>query len=934
MPFPSTLTSQQKTDIRTLGYKRKAYVLATPKSIVFQATVKDAIADSDYAEVEFDTPTTGAYTDIVAGQTVIVHTDSSDIDDIVSGQYPTFAREAATSTAVKTGWLATDLAGSDTITVLDDYRLHVRQVRVDETTNTVYLDYDDEWFALPPAIHGLQSVYVVNSSAASSISFAPTVEAMASGASISTYAWDVGDGTITVGASNQKDITVEFPAWTSGATDGWRWVSLTVTDDNGNSITFHFQVFVGDLESASWVVQDVIRLDIGSELEDGFIGSLTVGDTATSFYDNQHITVAISETKNSDSDPIVSNIAFVGRLKGLVDDVTASLIETTSTVSVDYSTSYELQGYGIELSLLPMPEYQLLFSSAASDWNQVTDLSVSRAIWYALVHLTTATTVISFDLDTSTWNDYQNAGFSLEQGSALESINHIGALVGANMVFARSGEMVLVQDARLQGTSDRNGLTTVTDITSDDVQGMRLTVPPPPRVGRVEVTGASFNTSAEKGSFLRAIAPKIPNTTGESVRQFDVLLDADPADTDATLAELAIITANLLARTNQAIQVDVTGLLDGYWFLIAHNGQWYTLTYDGFQSGKSYDSNTRWILISISLSLEVQTDDNGIPYQSWSVGIALSVETSDSGIANSIVWAPDVQPYDVPQMSFMAPYGSDYDPSNAYEDANAESLTEDTGAGEGAQPVNPPDSEPTATPSKDVISVPLDGTTVVMNKTTIASNVYKVTVKGSGVTASADDETAEPDAAVTVNTGINITTGRTYTITTTGSWDWTTGTSTTADGRGDPAVPGALLPGASAFSLIGKIGVGGAWFAIGSNYTFTAGSTGTLYLAMNDDMFGDNSGTLDTTVTAAPYYTDAFFDFDESSATAHGASKGIYPQLSNQELSLTSPPYYNPAHSYSFYMTGSGAKESFKYQDTDYSENSGSLSVTIEGEFA
>ena len=208
MPFPSGLTTQQKTDIRANGYERKAYVLRTPKSIVFQATVQDAINGSDYASIDYDTPSTGSYTDIVSGMTVLVHRSSSDIDDVLFP--PTYARGASTSSVVNIGWQSTNLLGTDTISVLDDYRLHVRQVRASGTS--IYIDYDQTFTKLPPCIRGLQSVYAVNSSSASSIAFAPTVEAMASGATISSYLWDVGDGTITTGTSTSKDITVSFPA--------------------------------------------------------------------------------------------------------------------------------------------------------------------------------------------------------------------------------------------------------------------------------------------------------------------------------------------------------------------------------------------------------------------------------------------------------------------------------------------------------------------------------------------------------------------------------------------------------------------------------------------------------------------------------------------------------------------------------------------------
>jgi hypothetical protein len=45
-------------------------------------------------------------------------------------------------------------------------------------------------------------------------------------------------------------------------------------------------------------------------------------------------------------------------------------------------------------------------------------------------------------------------------------------------------------------------------------------------------------------------------------------------------------------------------------------------------------------------------------------------------------------------------------------------------------------------------------------------------------------------------------------------------------------------------ALIGKIGAGGSWFLIGDSGSFVAGSSGTLYLAVNDFVgeYGDNLG--------------------------------------------------------------------------------------------
>ena len=958
-------------------------MLATPASIVFQATVADAVTDSDYAEIEFDAPSIGAYTDIKPGMTVLVHSNSSDIDSLVFP--PTYARKAADSDRIYIGWQATDLSGDDTITVLDDYRLHVRQVRT--ANNTVYLDYDETWSALPPAIYGLQSVYVEHSSSATILQFRPTFEAMAAGASIDTISWDAGDGSFENGtSSSDQDVDIEFPAWSSGPTSGWRWVSVTVTDDNGNSTTFNFQVFVGNLREAAWVIRDARRIDVGSTIEQGLIASLAVGSSSQNFYTDQHITIAIVEDKNGDSDPIVNNILFVGRLKNLDDTFSVTLDQQTGAIPVTKATAYEVQGYSIELALLPMPEYQLVFSDAASDWNEVTDLSIARAIWYVLIHLTTAATVIAFDLDTSRWNDYQNNGFAFENGTVLESVNEVAKKVGARLIFARAGAASLLKDARLEGTSERDALTTVVDLIAYDLlSSIQTTVPPQPRIGRVEATGATFNTSAQKGTFLRGIAPKIPNTLGESVRQVEFLLESDPDDTNDTVAELAELTANTLAMQNEAEQIPGLTLRQGYWWMVAHIALWITIAFDEFQSGTEYTSSDRWLLESISLSIEMIEDETGAIHQQWRNEGSLTKETSDQGIANSIVWAPEVQPYDIPQVSLMGPYNSNYDPANSYADSASNSVTTGTGSGQGQQTVQPPDATPTPTLDKDVISVPSDGTTVTMNKTTIDGETYKVTVSGkviveyppevttvtfdpggyddydlqdSSVLAAASVKFTGASGQVANRTRSNLTTacnvrvdmGSEVTVTALSFLMFGTNSSNNVanldvdyyfqytDALGTILYASGYTPSPHGKSIVGgnPVTVGeitDSQTIEGCRYVTVIVRTNAVVAATNNAQIDNISVSVDTQTSTT--YADGFFEIPPYGVPVPlGASRGIYVQDVNVPLSNSSPPEFNPATMYSFYMTGTGVQEELKFVDTDYSDNSGNLTVCVEGEFA
>lgn len=67
------------------------------------------------------------------------------------------------------------------------------------------------------------------------------------------------------------------------------------------------------------------------------------------------------------------------------------------------------------------------------------------------------------------------------------------------------------------------------------------------------------------------------------------------------------------------------------------------------------------------------------------------------------------------------------------------------------------------------------------------------------------------------------------------------------------APPGPFLaPDLPAWSLIGRIGPSGAPFEIGTGVTFTAPTSGELYLSMNDNYFDDNYGSWTVEVTIIP----------------------------------------------------------------------------------
>jgi PA-IL-like protein len=122
-----------------------------------------------------------------------------------------------------------------------------------------------------------------------------------------------------------------------------------------------------------------------------------------------------------------------------------------------------------------------------------------------------------------------------------------------------------------------------------------------------------------------------------------------------------------------------------------------------------------------------------------------------------------------------------------------------------------------------------------------------------------------------LDTGIDVTAGSTLTITAQGTAAYGSGYSTcpevtnpdgsivSSGGTCSPNIdPNATLPTSPVGELLGSIGQPGTssstgWFAVGSNYSQQASSSGRLFLIYNDDpgQYGNNSGSYQVMFTVA-----------------------------------------------------------------------------------
>lgn len=102
------------------------------------------------------------------------------------------------------------------------------------------------------------------------------------------------------------------------------------------------------------------------------------------------------------------------------------------------------------------------------------------------------------------------------------------------------------------------------------------------------------------------------------------------------------------------------------------------------------------------------------------------------------------------------------------------------------------------------------------------------------------------------STGYYLKPGDQFTIRATGQWMYSPEVGLHGPQGGKPAPAYYPLPGVPGGTLIGRIGDNGAPFYIGRRTSGRANGEGVLYLRINDDLLGDNEGSLQLAIEVTP----------------------------------------------------------------------------------
>ncbi|MEP7294507.1 MAG: hypothetical protein ABI835_22145, partial [Chloroflexota bacterium] len=257
------LSSPDAAVLRQFPQTVRRYLSVAPRDVVFAARVssgtiqRDAVSSGVFA-IPYNTVTTGAYTDVIAGMTLDIGTTAG------GSEIGRVRLRSANTVQLLIGESVLPVSAGQYLTVRNEFRLwQVKPRRFEDyadaaypTSFTEYHDYDLAYTSQNSAIepkanitaNGFAGGYTlvkpagfvdagqnyrtVTLSSANSLTLAP-------GATIASRAWQIADGTLTSGTLTSAQITARFPV-------GFRTITLTVNDSNGASSLMRLPIWVHD----------------------------------------------------------------------------------------------------------------------------------------------------------------------------------------------------------------------------------------------------------------------------------------------------------------------------------------------------------------------------------------------------------------------------------------------------------------------------------------------------------------------------------------------------------------------------------------------------------------------------------------------------------------------------------------------------------------
>lgn len=593
MTFVAALTATEYTRLHGVGnvnphYAGGQYLSLCPNTNILATTVSAIPSTQGMAQVTC----TAAPAAVTVGQTVLI----SKTNDRRAAFFRGRVRKTPAGNVLYIDWTGADIEVNDYLWVLDDFDTHIKKPRDTGVGGAYYKDYDEAYHVPRPIITGLKSAYAdfVGAGDIVTLSFAPGyILANPSATTISTWAWDVEDGTITVGNAATQNITATFPI-------GFRWVHLSATDDAGQTNVFHFMVHAHD-RSTYPPELDFSGAQITASVDGGYTATVRAFDGVATVLDRTAACIWSQEWYNAALTELYARIAqveFVGRLRTERDSA-----ETDPQASLLTEVAYTIEGPGEQLARLNMDSLPLRFDAAPSVWDELDDLTPWRAMIYILDVHSTYCTVHSLEFD-STANTYVHQLLGVIEGTLLDSVNHMARRINKAIEFAPDGRSKVLYNARYLDTAPRAALTTVGAFAPIDFIDMGLDYDPLDTIGQTDVIGGgTYDTVNDVVNAFLSRAPGVRDENAATVSMPGQVLSADLSDANARI-ELNFRVGQHLAASQPQYTLQITFAGSYHAALVPSRGCFYSWAIDAteIQTGREFTASDKWLLVNMEHS--------------------------------------------------------------------------------------------------------------------------------------------------------------------------------------------------------------------------------------------------------------------------------------------------------------------------------------------
>lgn len=403
-----SITGADLTTIRQYPQTVERYLSIFPRNTVFQAQVngtppRDTQTGGLY-QFAYDNVVTGAFTDIIVGQSIDIGTTPG-ARDIGT----TRVRKTPTSNTIyiaETAEGKLDIEDNYYVTVKDEFRPWLKLPRLVGVKNsagytnsfTEYHDYDEVYSNQNTQIRPKANITESSGSrraprpagwldegqsyrTVTLSSFYSHI--LANGATLSTILWDVGDGTIVSGSTSTQDITVRFP-------EGARYISLTITDSNSRSNTMYWPIFAhGDtfVPITAFTVTNDTRGE-GREMGFEIFGE---DDTATELIIPEGSVVCYWENAMFGEDEAPNQY---------IDQFIGWTTADSTTLKLNNSSRYRIDVGGVQTWLSQFTGFAQKVSNKTpiNRWFKMSNITVDRMAHYILREYTTVLNVCNLFL--------------------------------------------------------------------------------------------------------------------------------------------------------------------------------------------------------------------------------------------------------------------------------------------------------------------------------------------------------------------------------------------------------------------------------------------------------------------------------------------------------------------------------------------------------